>query len=742
MSDKYHSDNKGEEKRKKAVSSDRKKPVRAEKKPDPVELDDEKLEDIDPDDTDLDDTDLNDSDLDDKNLDDIDLNFADEDPEDLDHDDVDLDDEDSDDADSDDENSDDENSDDEEDVDVDDYEESVGTGRNGKTSSRKATSKKAAARKRTSRKASFDNESDYDEDDDDYYVYEDDDDDLEDLVNLEQRIGDRNSLRDHRRRRRTTEMVVASAKSWSKQDIGRGIILTLSLTAVVIIAMLLGKINYLWSGLGTLISALTPVLIGLVFAYVLNPLHNLMTKLTYKLVSKKTKTEEKAKKLSAGLGLLLTILIFLGLIVGLLVILLPALKDSLVNLYNKLPTYVENVRTTLNGWFSNSPSVQEVINSYLSNFETMMNTLFKETLLPNMDTILANVTSGVWEGIKALLNVIIGLIFAIYILAQKKKFAAQSKKLLFSVCSKKRGNKVLQAVNYVDSVFGGFVNGKILDSLLIGIMCMLFCSITDMPYGILVSVIIAVTNIIPFFGPFLGLIPSGILILVESPKMALIFVIYVTVIQQLDANLLQPIVLGDATGLSGFWVLFAITVGSAMFGFVGMLVAVPVFAILATLFNMHTRHRLKYRTMTNNTEYYYDLLGFDEKGNPIRGERVKVRKSVIDRAKKSKKNKKIEEEKEPENTEESTIIKAGSQDDNISKSVSKASTLKKSTGGKISGSSGKVSSKDMPGFDEDAGFYIKPKKTVKQNRPSGAVKVPGKNTNSSKNNSSKNNSNK
>ena len=549
----------------------------------------------------------------------------------------------------------------------------------------------------------------------------DDDDDIEDLVNLEQRIGDRNSLRHIRKRRRTTEMVMASAKSWSKQDIGRGIILTLSLTAVVIIAMLLDKVNYLWKWLGIFFSALTPVLIGLVFAYVLNPLHNLMTKLTYKFVSKKAKTEQKAAKLSAGLGLLLTVLIFLGLIIGLLVILLPALKDSLVNLYNKLPTYVENIRTTLNGWFESSPSVQEVVNSYLSNFETMMNTLFKETLLPNMDTILANVTSGVWEGIKALLNVIIGLIFAIYILAQKKKFAAQSKKLLFSVCSKKRGNKVLHAVNYVDSVFGGFVNGKIIDSLLIGIMCLLFCSITDMPYGILVSVIVAVTNIIPFFGPFIGLIPSGVLILVESPKMALIFIIYVTVIQQLDANLLQPIVLGDATGLSGFWVLFSITVGSSMFGFMGMLLAVPVFAIFATLFEMSTKHRLKYRTMTNNTEYYYDLLGFDEKGNPIRGERVKVRKSVIDRAKKSrrigKKDKKDEEE-EPEKTGESMIITTGSPDKNLAKK----------NGNGFTNSSKTVNSKDMPGFTEDAGFYVKPKKAVKQARSSGAVRVPGKNT--------------
>ena len=428
-----------------------------------------------------------------------------------------------------------------------------------------------------------------------------------------------------RRRRIAKNVIVDTARTWDKRDVNRGIILALALVAVVIVSMLLTKISVLWNVLGSLFTAMTPVWIGLAFAYILNPLHNFMMRILKKPLSKKIKKESTVDTLANVIGLVLTILLFLGLIIGLLAILLPQLKDSLFSLYNNLPTYVNNVKEWLDGIFSNSPSIQETINKYLSNFENTMSTFFKDTLLPNMDTIIAKVSSGILDGVGILVKLFVGLIISIYILGQKKKLGAQSKKLLFSICSKKRGTQVLEATGYVNGVFGGFVNGKILDSLLIGALCFVFCSIVDMPYGVLVSAIIAVTNIIPFFGPIIGVVPAGILILVESPKMALVFVIFIIVLQQLDANLLQPVMLGGATGLTGLWVLFAITVGSGLFGVVGMILSVPVFAIIYTIFNIYLRHRLKHKSMTNQTEYYYDLIGFDDEGNPIRGEREKIK---------------------------------------------------------------------------------------------------------------------
>ena len=211
----------------------------------------------------------------------------------------------------------------------------------------------------------------------------------------------------------------------------------------------------------------------------------------------------------------------------------------------------------------------------------------------------------------------------------------------------------------MNRVFGGFVNGKIIDSIVIGVLTGIFCGLVGMPYAMLVSVIIGVTNIIPFFGPFIGAIPSALLILVESPQMALIFIIFIIVLQQLDANIVQPMVLGDQTGLSGLGVLLAIIVGSNLFGVVGMILAVPLTAIIFTVLTILLKNRLKKRGMTDQTEYYINLKGFDENGDPIRGERGKEEKKKKRTYhymlgflnKKKKKDEEAPEKKEEEFTE-------------------------------------------------------------------------------------------
>ncbi len=454
-----------------------------------------------------------------------------------------------------------------------------------------------------------------------------------------------------KKRRAARKVIVETARNWNKQDINRGIIFALALIVVVIVSMLLTKISVLGNFLAKVFSALTPVFLGLGFAYVINPLHNLLTRLLFKPFSKKCKKPEKAQSIANAVGLTLTILILLTVIIGILAILIPQLKDSLVKFYNNLPTYFNNIREYLKDLFSGSPSAQKTIDSYLSNFESTMSNFFKDTLLPNMDTIVAKISSGIMDGVSVIADILVGLVVAIYVLAQKKKLASQSKKLLFSVINKKHGTQVLEATHYVNSVFEGFVNGKILDSLMIGIFCMLFCSIVNVPYGLLVSVIIAVTNLIPFFGPFIGAIPSALIILVESPKLALVFIIFIFVLQQLDANFVQPIVLGDATGLSGTWVLFAIIVGSGMFGVVGMLLAVPVFAIIYTLFVVHMQRRLKNREMAPTTEYYDDLIGFDDEGNPIRGEREKKKTAMNRLAEKREKWREWDEQRKKKRQE-------------------------------------------------------------------------------------------
>ena len=320
--------------------------------------------------------------------------------------------------------------------------------------------------------------------------------------------------------------------------------------------------------------------------------------------------------------MILTVILFIALLIVLLSIMLPQLKDSIVKLYENIPTYMKSVKEWLGGIFKDNQQVMDVLNKYLDNFQDTMSKLLSNNLIPNMDTIL-KVTSGIMDVFGIVIDLFVGIIVSIYILLDKEQLKAKSKKVIYSTFKKKNGNKILDATEYVNRVFGGFINGKVIDSLVIGILTGIFCAMVDMPYGALVAVIIGVTNIIPFFGPFIGAVPSAFLILVEDPKMALIFIVFILVLQQLDANIVQPVVLGESTGLSGLGVLIAIMVGSSMFGIVGMILSVPVFAIIYTVLTILLRNRLRSKGFTNNTAYYVNLYGFDEDGNPIRGERVK-----------------------------------------------------------------------------------------------------------------------
>ena len=442
-----------------------------------------------------------------------------------------------------------------------------------------------------------------------------------DLLESEQEFEERERRRGNRRF--SKEAISRHAGNWDKRDVNRGIILTLSLCLVVVFMSLIDKVPVVFGWIGAFLGALTPFIIGLGIAFLLNPVVKILKKPMRKLTGKWCKTQAKADSLANVFSVILTIVLFIAFLVILLSIVLPQIKDSVLKLYDNIPTYMNNVKNWLNNIFKGNQSVMDVINKYLDNFQETMSKLLSNTLIPNLDTILLKVTSGIMGVFGAVINIFVGIIVSIYVLLDKEKMKAKSKKLIYSTFSKERGNKVLDGLEYVNRVFGGFINGKVIDSLVIGILTGLFCTIVDMPYGALVAVIIGVTNIIPFFGPFIGAVPSAFLILVEDPKMALVFVIFILVLQQLDANIVQPVVLGESTGLSGLGVLIAIMVGSSMFGIVGMILAVPVFAIIYTILTILLRNRLHRKGFTNNTDYFVNLYGFDEDGNPIRGERVK-----------------------------------------------------------------------------------------------------------------------
>ena len=229
-------------------------------------------------------------------------------------------------------------------------------------------------------------------------------------------------------------------------------------------------------------------------------------------------------------------------------------------------------------------------------------------MVPKLENLLFLVTGGIWSGVWSAVNfamdLLIGLMVSVYLLATKERGHANACKALYSLLRQDRADVVLRGFRKVDTIFSGFVRGKLLDSLIIGILCFIGCSVLKMPYTPLISVVVGVTNVIPFFGPFLGAIPSIFLILLVNPLKAVYFAIFVLALQQLDGNVIGPKILGDSTGISSFWVIVAILFGGGFFGVIGMFLGVPVFAALQTLAKYLVERRLTRQGMSLDPKDY------------------------------------------------------------------------------------------------------------------------------------------
>ncbi|MBR3041695.1 MAG: AI-2E family transporter [Eubacterium sp.] len=395
---------------------------------------------------------------------------------------------------------------------------------------------------------------------------------------------------------------------------------------IVLFYLLIGKFPGVLEVLGDLIRALTPIIIGCILAFLLNPIVNRLRVWLSQALKKvyKDKYGEKQDHIVDVLAVALAILFFLMLLTAFFWILIPSLYESINSLYANFDKYTANSEKFVRDLVKDYPNVVDIVNNYMDYIEIALKNLFTEKLIPNMDTVVKTLSSGIIGSVKFVFNFLIGIIAAIYILGSKDKFSAQFKKVVYSIFSIKNGNKILAASEYIDGVFSGFISGKIVDSIIIGIICFAFCRIVDMPYAVLISVIIGVTNIIPFFGPFIGAIPSALLVFVESPKMCLVFIIFIIVLQQVDGNILGPLILGDTIGISSFWILFAILLGGNLFGFPGMVLGVPTFACIYSLLIRLIGDGLNKKGLENDIDYFVALRGFDEEGNPIRGPKKRI----------------------------------------------------------------------------------------------------------------------
>ncbi|MCD7843357.1 MAG: AI-2E family transporter [Clostridiales bacterium] len=343
----------------------------------------------------------------------------------------------------------------------------------------------------------------------------------------------------------------------------------------------------LLSGARVLMKVWAPFVVGGVIAYILKPTCNSLEAWLTGLLQKPGSKAEvpldgrgKSSKLAGGLSIALTLVLALVVIAILLILVVPTLLDSIRSVMRLIPGSVER----FSDWLLLYVGDNETLSNYITQFSGGVSTSLPEwlisTVLPNLETLVGGVSSGVASAVNILSNLFLGIIAAIYILGFRKTFARQAKKLNYSVFGKRWSEIILREFRFADRAFSGFISGRLIDSLIIGIICFIGMLILRMPYAVLVSVIVGVTNVIPFFGPYIGMIPSFLLILMVSPVKSLIFLVFILVLQQFDGNYLGPRILGNVTGLSSFWVLFAIITFGGLFGFGGVLVGVPVFAVI------------------------------------------------------------------------------------------------------------------------------------------------------------------
>ncbi|MBQ2158609.1 MAG: AI-2E family transporter [Eubacteriales bacterium] len=335
-----------------------------------------------------------------------------------------------------------------------------------------------------------------------------------------------------------------------------------------------------------LVTILAPFIWGLVICYLLSPLMRFLEERVFLPLGKRLYRKNKkggAGKFARVMSILFSEIVLLLLIAALVYLIIPQILSSVQMLVQNSGTYADNVSKWLDGLLKNYPELDSYVGGLFGNINANVGNWLETRLLPQLGSLITSVSSGVYGFARSIYNLIIGIIVSVYLLADKEGFLAAVKRLSYAVFSVETADKLRQGLNFVDKTFMGFLSGKILDSLIIGIICYIVCSILKMPYTLLVSVIIGVTNIIPFFGPLIGAIPSALIILMVDPSKCLIFIIFIIILQQIDGNIIGPRILGSSTGINGFWVMFAIILGSGLFGFWGMLLGVPVFVVIYTV---------------------------------------------------------------------------------------------------------------------------------------------------------------
>lgn len=357
---------------------------------------------------------------------------------------------------------------------------------------------------------------------------------------------------------------------------------------------------------------LSPLVFGVVIAFLLNPLVKLVDKRLLPLLQKTKMKDIAAKRLSRTAGVLFALIFAALVLYAFFSMLLPQLYDSITSIVDSAPAYYEKVETWILNVMEDNPTIQTYVNKGFEAAYNFIDNWLRTTFLSDIQKVLSTLTTSVMAVVKGVTNFIIGFAASIYILFSKEKFRAQLKKITVAVFRPNAADRILHIGKETYRIFNGFVVGKIIDSAIIGVLCYIGVRILKLPYPALLSTIVGVTNIIPVFGPVIGAIVGGILIVLIHPLQAFYFVIFVIILQQLDGNVIGPKILGNTVGISGFWVLVSITLAASLFGFAGMLLGVPVFSVIFMLVDENVNRALEKKNRTTITDAYSEISCVDD----------------------------------------------------------------------------------------------------------------------------------
>ncbi|MEE1002284.1 MAG: AI-2E family transporter [Acutalibacteraceae bacterium] len=364
----------------------------------------------------------------------------------------------------------------------------------------------------------------------------------------------------------------------SKKYIQIGLTIFTALAASILLYFILDRLPSIGKIISFVLEAVKPLIYGAVIAYVLYPVCIFFERLFGK-IFKKAKNRKIANKITRGLSIFLSLIFGIGVIVIVLYMVIPQLYESISKIVASAPAYIEKIYVFVDNWFSDNDelrkSVLDAIDKYTSDITS---------LLTDWSGQIGNVVKSIGDGVLSVFivtkNIFIGVIVAIYLLADRHQFKEAVKRFINLIFKNNVAVAVKNEIKFANDIILNFISGRILDSAIVGILCYILMVILQLPFPLLIAVLIGVTNIIPFFGPFIGAIPAGFLILIEDPIKCIVFVVMIIILQQVDGNIIGPKIVGGSIGLSSFWVLFAILLFSGIFGITGMLIGVPLFAII------------------------------------------------------------------------------------------------------------------------------------------------------------------